>query len=56
MRWGIPSFRLPETVLDGEIQRIVDMGVEVKLKTMVGTEVAISMSPTCSVDSVKRKT
>ena len=30
MRYGIPSYRLSKKVLDGEIQRIVDLGVEVK--------------------------
>ena len=27
---GIPGYRLPESVLDAEIQRIVDPGVELK--------------------------
>ncbi|MCI7550946.1 MAG: NAD(P)-binding protein [Actinomycetaceae bacterium] len=27
MRYGIPSYRLPRGILDGEIQRIADMGV-----------------------------
>jgi 2-oxoacid:acceptor oxidoreductase delta subunit (pyruvate/2-ketoisovalerate family) len=31
MRFGIPKYRLPRDVLDGEIQRIVDMGVEIEL-------------------------
>ncbi len=30
MRYGIPSYRLAKEVLDGEIKRIVDLGVEVK--------------------------
>ncbi len=30
MRFGIPAYRLPRNVLDGEIQRIVDMGVEIE--------------------------
>lgn len=30
MRYGIPSYRLSKEVLDGEIQRIIDLGVEVK--------------------------
>jgi NADPH-dependent glutamate synthase beta subunit-like oxidoreductase len=29
MRFGIPKYRLPREVLDGEMQRIVDMGVNV---------------------------
>jgi len=30
MRYGIPSYRLAKEVLDGEIKRIVDLGVEIK--------------------------
>jgi NADPH-dependent glutamate synthase beta subunit-like oxidoreductase len=29
MRWGIPRYRLAENILDAEIQRILDFGVEV---------------------------
>jgi NADPH-dependent glutamate synthase beta subunit-like oxidoreductase len=28
MRFGIPKYRLPREVLDAEMQRILDMGVE----------------------------
>ena len=31
MRFGIPKYRLPRDVLDGEVQRILDMGVELEL-------------------------
>jgi len=31
MRYGIPSYRLPRSVLDAEIARIIDMGVDVQL-------------------------
>ncbi|HYA00189.1 MAG TPA: NAD(P)-binding protein [Candidatus Binatia bacterium] len=31
MRFGIPRYRLPRDVLDAEIQRILDMGVELEL-------------------------
>ena len=41
MRYGIPGYRMPRDVLDGEIQRIVDMGVEVRNKTKVGVDVSI---------------
>ena len=39
MRYGIPGFRTPRHVLDGEIQRIVDLGVETRMKTRVGSDV-----------------
>lgn len=42
MRFGIPKYRLPRDVLDGEMQRIVAMGVNVQLNTKV-TDIAQSM-------------
>ncbi|MDZ7750845.1 MAG: NAD(P)-binding protein [Gammaproteobacteria bacterium] len=39
MAYGIPGYRTPRDVLDGEIQRILDMGVEVRLNTKVGRDV-----------------
>jgi 2-oxoacid:acceptor oxidoreductase delta subunit (pyruvate/2-ketoisovalerate family) len=35
MRFGIPKYRLPRDVLDGEVQRILDLGVELQLDTKV---------------------
>jgi 2-oxoacid:acceptor oxidoreductase delta subunit (pyruvate/2-ketoisovalerate family) len=35
MRFGIPKYRLPRDVLDAEVQRIVDLGVTLKLNTKV---------------------
>jgi NADPH-dependent glutamate synthase beta subunit-like oxidoreductase len=35
MRFGIPKYRLPRDVLDAEVQRIVDMGVELELNSKV---------------------
>ncbi len=35
MRFGIPKYRLPREVLDAEVKRIVDLGVEIKLNTKV---------------------
>ena len=35
MRFGIPKYRLPRDILDGEIQRILDMGVILELETKV---------------------
>ena len=40
MRYGIPGFRTPREMLDSEINRIIEMGVETRLKTRVGTDVA----------------
>lgn len=41
MRYGIPGYRTPRDVLDGEIKRITDMGVEVKTNTRVGTDISM---------------
>src|SRR5450631_4367717 len=35
MRCGIPKYRLPRDVLDAEIKRIIDLGVELKLNAKV---------------------
>jgi len=46
MRFGIPKYRLPRAVLDGEMQRIVAMGVDVRLHTKVD-DIAASMREGC---------
>jgi len=40
-KYGVPGYRLPRPSLNGEINRIVDMGVTVKLKTRVGVDVKL---------------
>ncbi|MBK6632838.1 MAG: NAD(P)-binding protein [Betaproteobacteria bacterium] len=35
MRFGIPKYRLPREVLDADVQRILDLGVELKLDSKV---------------------
>jgi len=42
MRYGIPGYRTPRNVLDGEIGRILEMGVETRLNTRVGRDVQIA--------------
>ncbi len=41
MRYGIPGYRVPREVLDGEIGRILDLGVEVRNNTKVGVDVTL---------------
>ena len=41
MRYGIPGFRTPREILDAEIKRIMDLGVEAKLNTRVGSDITI---------------
>lgn len=41
LRWGIPGYRLPEEILDGEIQKILDLGVEIEYGVKVGKDVSL---------------
>ncbi len=41
MRYGIPGYRVPDEVLDGEIKRIIDLGVDVRANTKVGVDVSL---------------
>jgi heterodisulfide reductase subunit A len=41
LRYGIPDYRLPQDILDAEVQRIADMGVEIKTNVCVGKDVSI---------------
>ncbi len=41
MRYGIPGYRIPREVLDGEIQRILDLGVEVRRNTKIGVDIPL---------------
>jgi NADPH-dependent glutamate synthase beta subunit-like oxidoreductase len=41
MRYGIPGFRTPRTVLDAEIQRILDLGVATRMNTRIGTDITL---------------
>ena len=35
MRFGIPQYRLPREVLDAELQRVIDLGITLRLNTKV---------------------
>ncbi len=39
LRYGIPRYRLPAGVLDAEIQRILDLGVDLQCNTVVGRDI-----------------
>ncbi len=42
MRYGIPSYRVPRDTLDGEIQRILDMGgIDVRTGCKVGVDITL---------------
>jgi len=42
LRYGVPDYRLPQDVLEAEIQKILDLGVELKLNTRVGADVSLA--------------
>lgn len=39
LRYGIPDYRLPTDVLDAEIKRLEDMGIELKCNTIIGKDI-----------------
>ena len=41
IRYGIPGYRTPRDVLDGEINRILAMGVEARCNTRVGRDITL---------------
>jgi dissimilatory sulfite reductase flavoprotein subunit len=41
MRYGIPGYRTPRSMLDSEIERIIDLGVDVHTNTRVGKDVSV---------------
>jgi formate dehydrogenase major subunit len=41
LRYGVPDYRLPQAVLDAEIRKIVDLGVDLALNTRVGRDIAL---------------
>src|SRR5208283_5383407 len=41
LRYGIPRYRLPREVLDAEIQRILDLGVELKCNQILGKNISL---------------
>ena len=40
LRHAIPGFRLPESVIVRELQRIIDLGIEMRFKTRVGIDIS----------------
>ncbi len=40
--WGIPSYRLPRNILDGEIDDIRKLGVEIRLNTRIGKDIPVA--------------
>ncbi len=41
LRYGIPEFRLPRNILDGEVKDILSMGVELRTGVKIGTDIQV---------------
>ena len=41
LRHGIPEFRLPREIIDGVVQKIVNLGVKIKLGTTLGKDLTL---------------
>lgn len=41
LRYGIPSYRLPNDILDAEIGAILDLGIDIKYNTRVGVDISL---------------
>lgn|GEM_PF-77152 len=41
LTYAIPQYRLPQEVVDKEIQRIIDLGVTLKLNTLIGQDISL---------------
>jgi NADPH-dependent glutamate synthase beta subunit-like oxidoreductase/Pyruvate/2-oxoacid:ferredoxin oxidoreductase delta subunit len=41
LRYGVPDYRLPQDVLGAEIQKILDLGVELRLGVEVGKDISL---------------
>ena len=41
LRYGVPNYRLPPAILDVEIARILKLGVELELNTLIGRDITL---------------
>jgi NADPH-dependent glutamate synthase beta subunit-like oxidoreductase/Pyruvate/2-oxoacid:ferredoxin oxidoreductase delta subunit len=41
LRYGIPSYRLPKDILDAELERVLDLGIEARTGTSIGHDISI---------------
>lgn len=41
LQYGLPAYRVPRHIVDAEIQRILDMGVEARLNCRVGRDITV---------------
>lgn len=41
LRYGIPEFRLPKTIIDSEVKRLGELGVEIEFNVIVGKTITL---------------
>jgi len=41
LRYGIPTYRLPDDILDAEVAKIQELGIEIKYNTKIGKDVSL---------------
>ena len=41
LRYGVPDYRLPPAILDAEISRILELGVELELNAVIGRDISL---------------
>lgn len=41
LRYGVPDYRLPQHVLDAEIEKIIELGVKLEMNTAVGRDISL---------------
>ena len=41
LRYGIPDYRLPATIVDGEVDRLLQMGIEFRTGVTLGTDITL---------------
>ncbi len=52
MRYGIPTYRLPEDILDKEIEEILSIGIEFKPNVIIGKDLTIDQLKSDGYDAV----
>ncbi len=52
LRWGIPQYRLPRTVLENEIRQILDLGMDFRPNQSLGKDFSLNQLKTDGFDAV----
>jgi NADPH-dependent glutamate synthase beta subunit-like oxidoreductase len=41
LRYGLPAYRMPREILDAEIRRLADLGIEFRTNSALGTDITL---------------